>query len=121
MRHLSLILLLSLPGIALADRNEIPLNELGFVDTIKTAGKARIIEQLGEPARAIDITDNNGEVFGAIWHYHYINTSEQGDYYKTTELDFVGDRVVTIVFSNNDTEADEVMAATPTSECAALC
>jgi hypothetical protein len=121
MRLPSLILLLSLPGIAFADRNEIPLNELGFVDSVKVAGKARIVEQLGEPVKAVDLTDRNGEVFASIWHYHYLNTSEEGDYYKTTELDFVGDQVVTVVFSNNDTEEPEAIAASPGTECPAVC
>jgi len=31
-----------------------------------------------------------------------LNTDEKGDYYQTTELDFINDKVVMVVFMNND-------------------
>lgn len=100
MKLLVAVLLAGLSGAATAASDEIPLNEQDFVERIKTADKTQIVEQLGEPARAIDITDEEtGAVMGSIWHYHYLNTSDNGDYYKTTELDFIGSRVVTVVFS----------------------
>lgn len=117
MRFLSLFLLFALPGVAWADRNEIPLDEQGFVDAIKATDKARIVSQLGEPARLTEVTDKNNEPIGAIWHYHYLNTSDTGDYYKTTELDFIGDQVVTVVFSMNDDEADTLSATDCTAAC----
>jgi len=118
MRFPSPFLLLFLSGTALAG---IPLDEHGFVDAIPYLGKGRIIEQLGEPAKVIDLTDGNGAVYAAIWHYHFLNTSEDGDYYKTTELNFIGDRVVNIIFSNVDAGETESVAASPTSECPATC
>jgi hypothetical protein len=100
MRVLTAVILVSVSGLAMASSDEIPLNEHEFVARIKTADKAQIIEHLGEPARAVDVKDEEtGEVMGSIWHYHYLNTAENGDYYKTTELDFIGDQVVTVVFS----------------------
>jgi len=103
MRVLTAALLVSLSGVAMAGGDEIPLSEHEFVAHIKTADKAQIVEHLGEPARAIDVKDDEtGEVMGSIWHYHYLNTAVNGDYYKTTELDFVGDQVVTVVFSTMD-------------------
>lgn len=116
MRFLSLFLLLALSGAALAGNDEIPLNELGFIDTIKSASKERIVDQLGEPARMVEVTNENGEVFASIWHYYYLNTTEDGDYYKTTELDFVGDRVVTVVFSNTEPEENGIIAASTKAE-----
>jgi hypothetical protein len=105
MRVLTAALLATLSGAAMASTDEIPLTEHEFVARIKTADKAQIIEHLGEPARAIDVKDDEtGEVMGAIWHYYYLNTSESGEYYKTTELDFVGDKVITVVFSTHDGE-----------------
>lgn len=113
MRVLAALVLASLPGLAMANNDEIPLSEHAFVDHIKTTGKAEIIAQLGEPARSYDVKDDEtGEVMGSIWHYHYLNTAENGEYYKTTELDFVGDRVVTVVFSameDSGTEAPTAM------------
>lgn len=108
MRVLTTALFVSLSGIAMAGSEEIPLSEHEFVARIQTADKAQIIEHLGEPARAIDVKDDEtGEVMGSIWHYHYLNTAENGDYYKTTELDFVGDKVMTVVFSTmEDTVSD---------------
>jgi hypothetical protein len=100
MRVLATLLLASLSGGAWANGDEIPLGEHEFVERMKTAGKAEIIAHLGEPARAIDVKDEEtGEVIGSIWHYKYLNTAVNGDYYKTTELDFIGDQVVTVVFS----------------------
>jgi hypothetical protein len=103
MRVLTAAFIASLSGVAMAGGDEIPLSEHEFVAHIQTANKAQIIEHLGEPARAVDVKDDEtGEVMGSIWHYHYLNTAVNGDYYKTTELDFVGDQVVTVVFSTMD-------------------
>jgi hypothetical protein len=103
MRVLATLLLASLSGGAWANSDEIPLNEHEFVERMKSTGKAEIAAKLGEPARAIDVKDDEtGEIIGSIWHYQYLNTAENGDYYKTTELDFVGDQVVTVVFSAMD-------------------
>lgn len=115
MRVLIAALLASLSGVAVANNDEIPLSEHEFVARIKTAGKAEIVAQLGEPARAVDVKDDEtGEVMGSIWHYHYLNTAENGDYYKTTELDFVGDQVVTVVFSTmEDSGSDAPTAMEP--------
>lgn len=112
MRVLAAIVLASLSGLAQANSDEIPLNEHEFVERIKTTGKAEIVAKLGEPARAIDVKDDEtGEIMGSIWHYHYLNTSANGDYYKTTELDFVGDQVVTVVFSTMEDNGSEAPTA----------
>lgn len=82
---------------------EIPTSEKAFVDAINKFTKAQIIEQLGEPAKADDIKlKDSGKVVASIWHYHNINTAEDGSYYETTELDFIDDIVVQVVFLNND-------------------
>lgn len=81
---------------------EIPTNEKEFVETIKTVDKAQILEQLGEPALRDDVNGPDGEVIASVWHYSYLNTDENGTYYKTTELDFVRDKVVMVVFMNHD-------------------
>ena len=81
---------------------EIPTSEKEFVETIKTVGKQQILEQLGEPSIRDDVMGPSGEVVASVWHYRYLNTDENGDYYKTTELDFLQDRVVMVVFMNHD-------------------
>lgn len=83
--------------------NEIPTEEKAFVDVINKFNKQKIVELLGEPARAEDVKiKGSGKVAASIWHYHNINTAEDGSYYPTTELDFIDDKVVTVVFLNND-------------------
>lgn len=114
MKVLAAVLIAGLAGPAFADSEDIPLTEQGFVEQIKVSDKSRIIEHLGKPARAVDITDDTtGEVMGAIWHYYYLNTNDQGEFYKSTELDFVGDRVVTVVFSMMDDDLTDATQALP--------
>lgn len=82
---------------------EIPTEESAFVDSIHRYTKAQIVELLGEPARADDVKlKDSGRVVASIWHYHNINTDANGTYYPTTELDFIDDKVVMVVFLNND-------------------
>ena len=82
---------------------EIPTEEKAFVAAINQFNKAKIVELLGQPARADDVkVKGSGKVVASIWHYHNINTDENGAYYPTTELDFVDDKVVQVVFLNND-------------------
>ncbi len=82
---------------------EIPTIEQDFVKSINKFTKAQIIEQFGEPAQADDVkVKGTGKVVASIWQYHYINTSADGEYYETTELDFIDDKVVMVAFMNND-------------------
>jgi hypothetical protein len=83
--------------------SELPTDEKAFVDAVGKLNKAKIVELLGEPAKAEDVKlKDSGRVVASIWHYHYINTSESGEYYQTTELDFIDDKVNVVVFLNND-------------------
>ncbi len=82
---------------------EIPIVEQDFVKTINKFSKAQIIDQFGEPAKADDVKiKDSGKVVASIWQYHYINTSAEGEYYETTELDFIDGKVVMVAFMNND-------------------
>ncbi len=82
---------------------EIPTLEKDFVGAINGFDKAKIIAQFGEPAKADDVkVKNTGKVVASIWQYHYINTAADGSYYETTELDFIDNKVVQVVFINND-------------------
>jgi hypothetical protein len=83
--------------------SELPTDEKAFVHAIGKLNKAKIVELLGEPAKAEDVKlKDSGRVVASIWHYHYINTSADGEYYQTTELDFIDDKVNVVVFLNND-------------------
>ncbi len=116
MKCLVLALLLTMSGVAVAEATEapatnaakpteIPTGEKEFVASINGFEKAQIIEQLGEPSEKNDITNaKTGKLEASIWHYHNLNTDEKGEYYKTTELDFVNDRVVLVVFMNSTGE-----------------
>ena len=103
MKLLLALPLLLLSGLAYASDMAIPLNELGFLDRIGKLDKAAIVAQIGEPSLAMDLVqEETGEIAASIWHYHYLNTSETGEYYKTTELNFIDGRVVNVVFSMTD-------------------
>ena len=83
--------------------NEIPTEEKAFVDVINQFDKTKIVELLGEPAKADDVRIKGADkVVASIWHYHNINTDANGAYYPTTELDFIDDKVVMVVFMNHD-------------------
>lgn len=83
--------------------NAIPTVEKEFVNAINKYSKSQIIEQFGEPASADDVKiKGSDKVVASIWHYHFINTTPDGVYYETTELDFIDDKVVMVVFLNND-------------------
>ena len=81
---------------------DIPTSEKEFVEGIKSVNKDEILEQFGEPHVRDDVVGPDGEVVASVWHYRYLNTDENGAYYKTTELDFVRDKVVMVVFMNHD-------------------
>ena len=120
MRVLIIALMFAIYGVAVAEATEapskdstistekpaqIPIAEKAFVASINGYDKAQIIEQLGEPTNKNDITNaKTGKLEASIWHYHNLNTDEKGEYYKTTELDFVNDKVVLVVFMNNTGE-----------------
>ena len=82
---------------------DLPTSEKEFVATIHQFDKKQIIEKLGDPSDADDVKiKGSDKVVASIWHYHYLNTSPDGEYYQTTELDFIDDKVVVVVFLNND-------------------
>jgi hypothetical protein len=110
MKLVTFALLLSLSGLAFAEvgnttstsASDIPTNEKDFIASINGFEKTKIIEQFGEPTKIEDIASASGKPVASIWQYHYLNTDEKGDYYQTTELDFINDKVVMVVFMNND-------------------
>jgi hypothetical protein len=117
MRILSALLLLAISCFAAAGDYALPTGEQAFLGEIHSISKSVVLERLGDPGNIMDIRDrDSGEVVGTAWQYHYLNTTEDGDYYKTTELDFVGDRVVTVVFSNTDYEEDNTPDASSEAE-----
>jgi hypothetical protein len=82
---------------------KLPLEEKAFVDAINKFDKNKILAQLGQPAKADDVKlKDSGKVVASIWHYHNINKAADGTLYPTTELDFVDEQVVQVVFLNND-------------------
>ena len=97
-------------GVAIADdakatssAGKLPLEEKAFVDAINKFDKTKIIAQLGKPAKEDDVKlKDSGKIVASIWQYHNINKAADGTLYPTTELDFVDDKVVQVVFLNND-------------------
>ncbi len=91
--------------------NKLPTDEKAFVAAIKQFDKKTIVENLGEPAKAEDVrVKGTDKIVASIWEYHYINKGENGEYFPITELDFIDDKVVQVVFINhsekNDTTKD---------------
>lgn len=92
---------------------QLPTDEKAFVDAISKFDKQKIVAQFGEPAKADDVKiKGTNKVIASIWHYHNINKAEDGQYYQTTELDFIDDKVVQVVFLNNDGSETEVQGQT---------
>jgi hypothetical protein len=86
----------------------LPTEEKAFVKAIKDYDKKSIIAELGEPAKADDVkVKGTNKIAASIWHYHFVNTDENGKYFETTELDFIDDKVVQVVFLNNDGSEEE--------------
>ena len=114
MRAFLLALFLTIPATAPANEAPpeqeapavIPTVERDFVNSINKFEKSAIVEQFGEPSKRTDIkSPTTGEIIASIWQYRYITTADDsGDYYPLTELDFVGDKVVMVVFMNHDGE-----------------
>ncbi len=100
------LLTLALPTIALADEaqaqplpKDIPTQEKAFVAIINQYTQAQIVAQFGEPAKAEDVKiKGSGKIVASIWHYHKINTAEDGSSFPTTELDFIDGKVVQVIF-----------------------
>ena len=87
------------------NKANIPIEEHAFVDAINGFSKEQIIAHFGEPSKADDVKiKGTNRVVASIWQYHNINKAENGTFYPTTELDFIDDKVVQVVFLNHDGE-----------------
>ena len=107
-QFLAILLILSPHLFAFADeidKSTLPVDEKSFIEAISRFNKDEILKALGEPASKEDIKiKSSDQVIGSVWQYHHINTSENGSYYPTTELDFIDEFVETVVFKNNNGE-----------------
>ena len=107
-QFLAILLILSPHLFAFADeidKSTLPVDEKSFIEAISRFNKDEILKALGEPASKEDIKiKSSDQVVGSVWQYHHINTSENGSYYPTTELDFLDEFVDTVVFKNNNGE-----------------
>lgn len=106
-----LTLLISLSAIplwaeeAVTPNANIPVEEHAFVNAIDGFTKEQIVANFGEPSKADDVKiKGTNRVVASIWQYHNINKAEDGSFYPTTELDFIDDKVVQVVFLNHDGE-----------------
>ena len=118
MKKILVTLLLSFTSIAFAKQvpGEVSISnaEKAFIDRIQGFEKAQIIQEFGEPSKVEDLKTNDEKVVASIWQYHYLNTDANGEYYQTTELDFLDDKVVMVVFMNNDgTEVPQNAVSVP--------
>lgn len=86
-------------------KSNIPIEERAFVNAIDGFTKEQIVAHFGEPSKADDVKiKGTNRVVASIWQYHNINKNEDGVFYPTTELDFIDDKVVQVVFLNHDGE-----------------
>ena len=90
--------------------DELPVNELEFVDTIGLLTPAEVEKILGEPKKIVNITlESSKEVIASSWYYENINTDHNGNYYPITEIDIVDGYIESVVFLNSDmNEIDRV-------------
>ncbi|MCX7628469.1 MAG: hypothetical protein N2Z69_08690 [Methylophilaceae bacterium] len=123
MRLPTALILLATSSVALAEIETIPTDETAFLETIPHVAPSKVVELLGEPEKTITIRDeDSGEEIGAIVYYRYLNTNSEGEYYKTTELDYLRGRLMMVVFSNTELEtADDSATLFLGGECAATC
>lgn len=123
MKFLTAVLMLVFAAPSLAEISDIPTEESAFLEVIGSVHPDKRDELLGEPEETIILRNQeNGEEMGAIVHYRYINTNSEGEYYKTTELDYLNGRLVMIVFSNSDFQETKTAArAQGETECQATC
>ena len=83
--------------------DELPVNELEFVDTIGLLTPAEVEKILGEPKKIVNITlESSKEVIASSWYYQNINTDHNGNYYPITEIDIVDGYIESVVFLNSD-------------------
>jgi len=65
----------------------LPTEEKAFVKAIRNFDRKAIIAQWGEPAKADDVKiKGTNKIIASIWHYHYVNTDENGNYLIDVEL-----------------------------------
>jgi hypothetical protein len=122
MKMLTPLLVFAMACPALAEIDSLPTEENAFLDVIPHVTPARVAELLGEPAQVSPVLDkDSGEEIGIILHYRYINTNSAGEYYKTTELDYVGNKLMVVVFSNKEIEESAAPMAPGPGECVASC
>lgn len=115
---ISLILFISLSTFADEDISiseaplvdELPVNEVEFVDTIGLLTPDEVEKILGEPKKIVNITlESSKEVIASSWYYENINTDHSGNYYPITEIDIVDGYIESVVFLNSDmAEIDRV-------------
>ena len=83
--------------------DELPANELEFVDTIGLLTPDEVEKILGEPKKIVNITlESSKEVIASSWYYENINTDHSGNYYPITEIDIVDGYIESVVFLNSD-------------------
>ena len=90
--------------------DELPVNELEFVDTIGLLTPDEVEKILGEPKKIVNITlESSKEIIASSWYYENINTDHSGNYYPITEIDIVDGYIESVVFLNsNMDEIDRV-------------
>lgn len=90
--------------------DELPVNEVEFVDTIGLLTPDEVEKILGEPKKIVNITlESSKEVIASSWYYENINTDHSGNYYPITEIDIVDGYIESVVFLNSDmSEIDRV-------------
>ena len=83
--------------------DELPVDELEFVDTIGLLTPDEVEKILGEPKKIVNITlESSKDVIASSWYYENINTDHSGNYYPITEIDIVDGYIESVVFLNSD-------------------
>ena len=121
MKTVIFLLVVAFSHNALAEEG-LPSKENEFLDVIAWITPQKLVEYLGDPAGVSFVRDKEtGDQVGTIVRYHYINTNDDGEYYKTTELDYLGGRLKTVIFSTSDVDESTIPEEAPENICPVEC
>lgn len=110
------MLLLGLSITAHAE-NGLPSGDIEFIRALQSLRQPDVLARLGQPANVIEVTDQQGRLRSTIWRYERLNTTADGSVYRFTDIDFVGDRIKDVMFSNSPPEQAREERDAPRETC----
>lgn len=110
------ILLLGL-SVTVHAESGLPSQDIEFIGALQSLRQPDVLARLGQPANVFEVIDQQGKVRSTIWRYEGLNTTADGSVYRFTDIDFVGDRIKDVMFSNSPPEQAREERDTPREVC----